>query len=641
MNGDFLVKSMQIPPNKIQLYERYLPTAFDESLSLLEKVNKLIEYTNQMGEVSNDLVLKWNDLVDWFLSNGLHDSLDSLLNRWVIDGKFNEIINDKLFNDLRLEVEQKRDKSVKIKSSDLDTSSDEYKIKEINLSEEVKQLIAGVAEIYAEVQDGGVTSEKYANDSIHAIKTTFHKNTINLFDYYSSPDVKGHFDGRIINITDESLNRFTYIKATPNTIYKIQRKNPSYYLSIGYINDEPIDGVEILGFRGLNDTDNTRVTYKTGEGAKYIVLLYYGENELIYSEEEVRKSLQIEKGSNFSEIVDGIILDIRNENLPEKTQYNLFHDTGLGNEYVKSDQTTEVSPAGFGEVEFNIINANISDIYSRYDLDVGEYMNRKLVGYGSSSLGENDFSLPIYEYEIYNPINDVAGVSSISGENNLINVGIVGGLHGNEKGSVYSIYEMVHQMLKNNNDKLNQILSFFKINIIPISNPWGFNNYSRRNARDVDLNRNFSYNWEDGGNYKGSEPYSELESKLLRQWILENEFDFVYDIHNNVMEHSVYLNSNNSKQRLIFSDFVRAMQFFWKETYGIDVSKTPHHITNWLEGTTGTLAKEVDILTNEEKGAIVEIPWEINGLRFKKQTIEIGVDLISNLLRGMLKENRG
>ena len=28
----------------LQRYERYLPTAFDESLTLLEKMNKLIEY---------------------------------------------------------------------------------------------------------------------------------------------------------------------------------------------------------------------------------------------------------------------------------------------------------------------------------------------------------------------------------------------------------------------------------------------------------------------------------------------------------------------------------------------------------------------------------------------------------------------
>ena len=40
----------------LQRYERYLPTAFDESMSLLEKMNKLIESQNSIIDVVNNHV---------------------------------------------------------------------------------------------------------------------------------------------------------------------------------------------------------------------------------------------------------------------------------------------------------------------------------------------------------------------------------------------------------------------------------------------------------------------------------------------------------------------------------------------------------------------------------------------------------
>lgn len=41
----------------VQEYERYLPTAFDESMSILEKLNKVIEYLNQIGHLKQE---EWN-----------------------------------------------------------------------------------------------------------------------------------------------------------------------------------------------------------------------------------------------------------------------------------------------------------------------------------------------------------------------------------------------------------------------------------------------------------------------------------------------------------------------------------------------------------------------------------------------------
>jgi hypothetical protein len=44
-----------MPINKLDdlQYERYLPTAFDESLSLLQKVNKVRDFLNQVIDLAN------------------------------------------------------------------------------------------------------------------------------------------------------------------------------------------------------------------------------------------------------------------------------------------------------------------------------------------------------------------------------------------------------------------------------------------------------------------------------------------------------------------------------------------------------------------------------------------------------------
>lgn len=82
----------------IQEYERYLPTAFDENLSLLQKVNKVIAFLNQISVSTNGLLEKWNEVMEWMLSNGVEDSVVEKLVEWLEDGTLVEIINEDVFN---------------------------------------------------------------------------------------------------------------------------------------------------------------------------------------------------------------------------------------------------------------------------------------------------------------------------------------------------------------------------------------------------------------------------------------------------------------------------------------------------------------------------------------------------------------
>lgn len=69
-----------------------------------------------------------------------------------------------------------------------------------------------------------------------------------------------------------------------------------------------------------------------------------------------------------------------------------------------------------------------------------------------------------------------------------------------------------------------------KVIVIPLLNPDGYANYTRENAHHIDLNRNFSVNWQMWGNlwsvkiYAGPKPFSEHESIALKN-LVQREFN--------------------------------------------------------------------------------------------------------------------
>ena len=119
-------------------YERYLPTAFDESMSLLEKMNKLIESQNQLIEAMNvhtehtseqierafdivdtnlDIQLKnfrdelqeqkqlYEEIRDKIHSDLLPDSVNQKLEEWFLSGRIENMINNDVFNEYLARIE--------------------------------------------------------------------------------------------------------------------------------------------------------------------------------------------------------------------------------------------------------------------------------------------------------------------------------------------------------------------------------------------------------------------------------------------------------------------------------------------------------------------------------------------------------
>jgi protein MpaA len=113
----------------------------------------------------------------------------------------------------------------------------------------------------------------------------------------------------------------------------------------------------------------------------------------------------------------------------------------------------------------------------------------------------------------------------------------VGGTHGNEKSSVYTLNSWIDYLERN----YDGIPAGRMIVVIPNLNPDGFAAGTRTNARNVDLNRNFPANdWKKGvtmpgGSYNpnggGSKPLSEPESKALASYVLGHKPRLVLTFH--------------------------------------------------------------------------------------------------------------
>lgn len=106
MNKPQLSHFGTIAPLLTHRYERYLPTAYDESMTLLQKVNKVIKEMNRLGEITGEVFERWNQVMEWILNDGISESVLHQLKLWNEDGTLGKIINNELFGQLNSELKQ-------------------------------------------------------------------------------------------------------------------------------------------------------------------------------------------------------------------------------------------------------------------------------------------------------------------------------------------------------------------------------------------------------------------------------------------------------------------------------------------------------------------------------------------------------
>lgn len=109
---------------------------------------------------------------------------------------------------------------------------------------------------------------------------------------------------------------------------------------------------------------------------------------------------------------------------------------------------------------------------------------------------------------------------------------IQGNIHGShEWRTCYWVREFMNIIANPGNvpqsKKINEVKSMFSFYFIPSCNPDGFENGTYGNANGVSLSRNFDYLWnespprEDEPYYKGPSPFSEPETQIIRDVLLD------------------------------------------------------------------------------------------------------------------------
>lgn len=173
---------------------------------------------------------------------------------------------------------------------------------------------------------------------------------------------------------------------------------------------------------------------------------------------------------------------------------------------------------------------------------------------------------------------------------------ISGALHGSEVTLVVTMARLLHYLI-NEYEKypdLGYIREKVRIIFIPFANPWGTSQTPRRryNSNGVDLNRNWDYKWGQynsqdpafGHDYKGGSPFSEVETRYMRDLILSYPDAIAHlDLHNTgptSRDYFVYLPENYKPKT-----YEQLVDYFTKDKISpiVDLNRNPNpSLSNYM-----------------------------------------------------------
>lgn len=178
-----------------------------------------------------------------------------------------------------------------------------------------------------------------------------------------------------------------------------------------------------------------------------------------------------------------------------------------------------------------------AEVYALYDAlatAYPDYVTRTLL-----CNEESPSELPVYRYDFMPPIPKMDGPNdqgNVTTPNPKIFVS--SGIHGNEKSTVVDTLRFFTSLC--NDWKSSELLSVLRWNVhfvvVPIVNPYGYDNNTLKNYNGVNLNRNFTLGWSlvdiSTNNYGGTEPLSEIEAQVVNAIASNEDFIFAVDTHN-------------------------------------------------------------------------------------------------------------
>ncbi len=226
-------------------------------------------------------------------------------------------------------------------------------------------------------------------------------------------------------------------------------------------------------------------------------------------------------------ILPGLAVPARAKKVPEVSGFDLWtYDRVMFSRNINQVFSLSETPEWEGVAQ----TMTAGEVYSLYD----ELAERYPSYITKTRLGYDDWGneLAIYSASPVQPGSDhPTRIPKI-----FINCGI----HGYEHVPPITAYLMLRMLCEDwaTDDMLNVLRHEVVLHILPVANPSGFTDYTRKNRNGVDLNRNFQAGFSTGTarkvkTYSGKEALSEKETWYITRWLENNrDIDILLDFHN-------------------------------------------------------------------------------------------------------------
>lgn len=228
-----------------------------------------------------------------------------------------------------------------------------------------------------------VNTETINDGSVTPAKTSFCKDSPNLFNWESPYILNAHLSNNLINPNNST--RSIYIPCDANATYTIT-KTKGERLTVGTTSVLPATGDSTLQQVVASDAKNATIT--TNSNAAYLVVFYYNGNYDTLTEDAIRKTIMVVKGSAAGDFVPyGKILSVETPNLADNSVTYDKISEDLQGSISKKDPLT--SRNGVYGVQFDITAE--SPVCTRVGDAVGLKTDYVIDGVFQLNNGNNDF----------------------------------------------------------------------------------------------------------------------------------------------------------------------------------------------------------------------------------------------------------
>ena len=438
------------------------------------------------------------------------------------------------------------------------------------------------------------------------------------------------------NSYDNVRGRTAIVPVKPNTTYaaKVHDTPTNDIFRIGLMDSYP----EFIDSNNLsNIADDFVMEARTNDKEYIFTTTSTTQYAMIYvSNDGSEPRLMVEEGDSYSPFESGYFIPSSFLQLPSSDAYSHADSDGkfsFGGDFSKYysepalqdyySSPTSLNPVQFHEKFLALVNAH-SDIASRV------------------LLGQDDFSNPLYKYEIkpteyykgtywnQNPGDEGTPVK-------LPKIVITAGIHGRERNVSYAAYYLFKAILENPNniEALDVLKTNFHIIVIPIASPSGFIDNTYENRSGMNINRDFP-------------PYGEVtqgETELIKNVLDENkDMDFFIDYHNMQPRHDLigYSLTDNEFFKNMTLNMYRRVGRHWQQKESGMPQAINHRWAYTVSSNEGTVGRYVNDVLGVPS-ALIEIPleyqWGSEGRHGPKNT-QMGVDILMNTIFACIRSRQ-